>query len=50
MHTEIPHQKRNFLVHRVQNVFLTLKCRTLVSKQPHSDREAAVLLKMDILH
>ena len=31
-------------------VFLTLKCRTLVLKQPHSDREAAILLKMDILH
>ena len=32
------------------NLFLTLKYRTLGLIQPHGDRAAAILLKMDILH
>ena len=31
-------------------VFFSLECRTLVLKHLHGDREAAILLKMDICH
>ena len=32
------------------DVFLSLKCRTLVLKHLHGDRAAAIVLKMDICH